>query len=318
MDLLTYLLARQGTAKLKDGKIPSEILPSYIDDVIEGYFHANKFWKKRTYPITGEPTYEDEIIGELGKIYIDLDTNYSYRWIEANSRYLQIGGPDYLNEKPDAENYLLVSSGSGLKINQVYLNNYIEDSEKGIPNGVAVLDSTGKVPKNQLPSIVPDGGTSGQVLTKQSGTDGDADWENIPTVAPIIGQITLLANSWIEDQNESGVYKQSITIPSSNTNSKVDIVPSATIIDQMLADEVKSLYIENNAGVLSAVAVGAEPSADMTIQYQMVIVVSTGTSGLVTNINDIIQSTGDEVILNGGTSTGPLEDIYPNANGISF
>lgn len=195
--------------------------------------------------------------------------------------------------------------------------NAILSSEKGVAGGVPTLDATGKVPKGQLPPTVPDGGTAGQVLTKQSNADGDADWENIPTVAPITGTLTLLANSWVETQSGSGVYKQSITIPSSNTNSKVDIVPSSVVIDQMLADGVKSLYVENNSGTLYAVAVGAEPSVDMTVQYQMVIVVSAETIGAV-NLNDVYQITGDILILDGGTSTSNASNLYQDANGQSF
>lgn len=49
-------------------------LPSYVDDVIEGYYDptAKKFYT------TPEKT--TEITGENGKIYVDLTTNGSYRW----------------------------------------------------------------------------------------------------------------------------------------------------------------------------------------------------------------------------------------------
>lgn len=45
------------------GKIPSEYLPSYVDDVLE-------FLNLASFPV----------IGEIGKIYIALDSNYQYRW----------------------------------------------------------------------------------------------------------------------------------------------------------------------------------------------------------------------------------------------
>ena len=56
------------------GVIYSTQLPSYVDDVIEGYYNASdgKFY------ITDE--YITAIIGETGKIYVDLSTNLSYRW----------------------------------------------------------------------------------------------------------------------------------------------------------------------------------------------------------------------------------------------
>ena len=56
-----------------DGLVSSEYLPSYVDDVVEGYYDAdtNKFYED------AEKT--TEITAETGKIYVDLDTNLSYR-----------------------------------------------------------------------------------------------------------------------------------------------------------------------------------------------------------------------------------------------
>lgn len=60
-------------ANLVDGKVPASELPSYVDDVVE---------------------YEDlahfPAEGEKGKIYVALDTNFTYRW--SGSEYIQIGG----------------------------------------------------------------------------------------------------------------------------------------------------------------------------------------------------------------------------------
>jgi hypothetical protein len=65
--------AASGVATLdSNGKVPSSQLPSYVDDVIEGYFYNSKFYKE-----SGHTT---EITGETGKIYVDLSTNKTYRW----------------------------------------------------------------------------------------------------------------------------------------------------------------------------------------------------------------------------------------------
>ena len=55
-----------------NGKVPSSQLPSYVDDVIEGYLYNSKLYK--------EAAHTTEISGESGKIYIDLDTEKTYRW----------------------------------------------------------------------------------------------------------------------------------------------------------------------------------------------------------------------------------------------
>lgn len=67
-DLQNVLNAK---ADLVDGKVPSSQLPSYVDDVVEVANYA-------ALPVTGE----------VGKIYITLDTNYIYRW--TGSTYVEI------------------------------------------------------------------------------------------------------------------------------------------------------------------------------------------------------------------------------------
>jgi len=64
---------KNGVAELDaNGIILSSQLPSYVDDVVEGYFYNNKFYK--------ESSHTTIITGESGKIYIDLSTNKTYRW----------------------------------------------------------------------------------------------------------------------------------------------------------------------------------------------------------------------------------------------
>lgn len=62
------------------GKVPTSQLPSYVDDVIEGYYSSGKFYynEDRT----------NEISSETGKIYTDLISNKTYRW--GGSTYVEI------------------------------------------------------------------------------------------------------------------------------------------------------------------------------------------------------------------------------------
>lgn len=69
-------------ADLIDGKVPASQLPSYVDDIIEGYYYNDAFYE--------DAQHTTEITGETGKIYIDLDTNKSYRW--SGSVYVEIAG----------------------------------------------------------------------------------------------------------------------------------------------------------------------------------------------------------------------------------
>lgn len=73
--------AVNGLAELdSNGKVPSSQLPSYVDDIVEGYLNSGKFYKE-----SGHTTV---ITGETGKIYIDLHTNKTYRW--SGSAYVVI------------------------------------------------------------------------------------------------------------------------------------------------------------------------------------------------------------------------------------
>ena len=66
-------------ALLEGGKIKPSLLPSYVDDVIEGYLNNNKFYKTRT-GAEGSYTYDNQIDSEEGKIYVDLATDIQYRF----------------------------------------------------------------------------------------------------------------------------------------------------------------------------------------------------------------------------------------------
>lgn len=73
-----------GVAELdSSGRVPSSQLPSYVDDVIEGYYNEteDKFYE--------EDTYTTEITPESNKVYISVDTNKTYRW--SGTQYVIIG-----------------------------------------------------------------------------------------------------------------------------------------------------------------------------------------------------------------------------------
>jgi hypothetical protein len=70
--------AMSSKADLVGGLIPSSQLPSYVDDVIEKANYA-------ALPVTGE----------TGKIYVTLDTNFTYRW--SGSVYVQVGSESLLS-----------------------------------------------------------------------------------------------------------------------------------------------------------------------------------------------------------------------------
>lgn len=65
-----------------DGKVLTSQLPSYVDDVIEGYKSGADFYEDAAH------TASKKITGEDSKIYVDLHTNVIYRW--SGSAYVEI------------------------------------------------------------------------------------------------------------------------------------------------------------------------------------------------------------------------------------
>lgn len=61
-------------------------------------------------------------------------------------------------------------------------------------------------------------------------------------------------------------FTKSVTISGVTANSKIDVQPDAAVIAQLVNDGVTALYFANDNGTVSAVAVGAMPTASMTVQ----------------------------------------------------
>ena len=107
---------------------------------------------------------------------------------------------------------------------------------------------------------VPDTRTvNGQALSSNISLDADDVGAAKPTQ---IGSI-LLSSSW----SGSGPYSQTVTVTGAivTADSKVDIQLTAAQIESLISAGVTGLVIENNAGTLTAWAVGAQTGA-MTVQ----------------------------------------------------
>ena len=81
--------AANGLATLNgSGQVPAEQLPSYIDNVVEGYYYNGAFYE--------DQAHTQLITGESGKIYVDLSTEETYRW--SGSMYIKISSTLELGE----------------------------------------------------------------------------------------------------------------------------------------------------------------------------------------------------------------------------
>ena len=77
----------------------------------------------------------------------------------------------------------------------------------------------------------------------------------------IVGTVSL-GTSW----TGTGPYTQAITINGIESDSKIDLQPDANVINKLMEAGTTALYIVNNSGVATAVAIGAAPNSALTIQ----------------------------------------------------
>lgn len=97
--------ANNGVASLNgSGKVPDTQLPSYVDDIVEGYYYNDVFYE--------EDTHITPIIGESGKIYVDLSTDASYRYTGTQGHaYTKVSSPIDLDNTPIQNSPNAVTSG---------------------------------------------------------------------------------------------------------------------------------------------------------------------------------------------------------------
>ena len=79
-------------------------------------------------------------------------------------------------------------------------------------------------------------------------------------------RVTLASLSLGAVWSGDGPYTQTVSVTGATANSRVDLQPTAAQLAALMEDGVTALTVENNAGTLTAYALGAAPSAAMTVQ----------------------------------------------------
>lgn len=164
--------AANGLAELDStGKVPSTQLPSYVDDVVEGYFYNSKFYK--------EAAHTTEITAESGKIYVDLATNKTYRYSGTQytviSETLALGETETTAYRGDrgktAYDHSQITSGNPHQVTKsdVGLGNVTNDKQVKAINSSVNGD------------IVTFGGTDGATVSDSGKTIGGATLTATPS-----------------------------------------------------------------------------------------------------------------------------------------
>lgn len=285
-----------GVATLdSNGKVPSSQLPSYVDDVVEGYYNNlnDTFYSdiSMTQPITPEES----------KIYIDLSTNKEYRW--AGSVYAPINeglalgettGTAYEGSKGAANATAIAGIKNGASINSfsavesalngkadavqgkgLSTNDYT-DADKAIVDGVTTALS-GKVDKVTGKQLSTEDYTTAE-QTKLSGIEAGAEVNDISSISVNGSTVTPDANKNV-----------ALTVM---TNAVNDLVNYYLKSETYTKTEVNGLI--SAISTLNIEAVNTLPTTD----------ISTTTIYLVPSADPGTQNAKDEYINLDGTTAG--------------
>ncbi len=145
------------------GKVPSAQLPAYVDEIQE-------FANYAAFPAAGAN----------GIIYIAQDTNYEYRW--SGSAYIElVASPGSTDAVPEGTINLYFTAA---RVLAVILSGISFGTVSAITATDNILSAFGKL-QSQINSLtgqaLPSGGTTGQVLAKNTNTSYDAGWINPPS-----------------------------------------------------------------------------------------------------------------------------------------
>lgn len=247
-----------GVAELdENGIIISSQLPSYVDDVIEGYFYNSKFYK--------ESTHTTEITGEAGKIYIDLSTEKTYRWSGSTfvviSETLALGETSSTAYRGDRGKIAYEHSQSAHAPSNAEEN---QNTFSSVIVGDDVISATSKTAALNLVAgtnvtITPDA-TNDRITISSDHPSISKSTDSTSTASPSAGETFTAVDSVTRDSNGhvTKVNTKTITLP--NTAVVVDSELSSTstnpvqnkIVYEALSDKASSDHAHNYAGSSSA------------------------------------------------------------------
>ena len=244
--------AASGVAPLNgSSKIDETYLPSYVDDIIEGYYYNNKFWK--------EGSHTTEITGETGKIYLDLTTDRIYRW--SGSTYVEVStdtnyyhqtgswsGLTYTAGKVGSPADLSFTIPTGTASTNVAVGNHVhgnitnggalQTTDISIASGdkLVVTDSSDSA-KVARTSVSFDGATATKALT-QKGT-----WESFTNNAGTITRIKTASGTHTAIDVTSGSATFNVPTKTSQLTNDSNFVTTDTKNTAGATDNVSKLFL---------------------------------------------------------------------------
>jgi hypothetical protein len=234
------------------GQVPPSQLPSYVDDVAEGYYKSadGKFYK--------EAAFTTLMPGETGKIYVSLDTNKTYRWTGTVFVYITSGAVDSVAGKtgvvvlnktdvglPNVDNTAdaakaVLSATKWTSVRTITLS--------GVTATTQNIDGSGNItiPITAVPASLLTGtasisttGSAGQLATARTiGITGDGTWSITFDGSANASGVLTLANTGVAP----GTYDQ-VTV-----DSKGRVTNGATVLKAYSTSISGSATVIHNLG----------------------------------------------------------------------
>lgn len=199
-----------GVATLDNaGKVPAAQLPSYVDDVIEGYYSGGKFYTSKD----SSGNYSGVITGETGKIYVNLNDSKTYRW--SGTAYAVISETLALGETSstaypgnkgaaNASDIAKIKDGTTVvpkAASAANVNGHTVETD--VPAGAKFTDTTYSDMKGATGSAA---GAHGLVPAPAAGANtkflrGDGTWQNTPNTDTHYSAKNVISNSGTGQSN---------------------------------------------------------------------------------------------------------------------
>lgn len=146
---------------------------------------------------------------------------------------------------------------------------YIPTDEKGVAGGVATLDSSGKVPEDQLPEMnyIPtdEKGAANGVATL--GENGKVPKNQIPTENSSI--VILVSTDW---KGETAPYTQTVSCPGVTSTNDVLIAPKIDdAADMEIVSDAQIMATAQDTGTITFSAFGDKPTESIEFNVKVLI-----------------------------------------------
>lgn len=247
-----------------NGVIATANLPSFVDDVIEGYLNDGKFYKTKN----SNGTYATNIAAESGKIYVNLNDNKTYRW--GGSAYVVISETIALGETSStayrgdrgkvaydhaaAKGSAFASGLYKITTNaQGHVTGATAVQKRDITGlGIPAQDTVYTHPTSSGNKHIPSGGSAGQFLKWSA--DGTAVWAAISKGTVGLGNVDNTADSdkSVKYATSAGSASSAGSVAWSNVSGRPSSMPASDVYSWAKASSKPSY---------SAGEVGAVPTS---------------------------------------------------------